>query len=503
MGISELFRDPSALQTSLFGVAGGLFTWFVSRITLPRDERRLARLALLLLLFYVLARVSAAALPDGHAVTKVLRLSALFFLLASIGRSAFLILVHGLVTRRLGYRVPRILEDITQAGVFIGVSLVALREAGMEPSSLLATSALLTAVLGLSLQETLGNLFAGLAIQGERPFEVNDWIQFDEHRDRIGRVVEINWRATKLETSDRVILTVPNGVLARAPIVNFSRPTALLRRSVFLEAPMDEPPGRVIALLEAAAASVDGVLEFPPPSALVQEFNERGVRYWLRYHIVEYERREDIGGAVYRNCWYALHRAGLEIPAPRRRVQWERPPRPEGERSRLGTPRRLEALERVDLLAPLSSGARQRLAELSRTERYGVGELVVRQGDEGGDWFIVLSGEVSVEVEQGSDSLRVALLGSGEFFGEMSLMTGEPRTATVRVTQECELLAVGRSAFQTALSDEPEVLAQISEVLAQRRAALSERELAESASRARDTAPLLLARIRRFFAVES
>src|SRR5690606_39397019 len=112
----------------------------------------------------------------------------------------------------------------------------------VEPASLLATSALLTAVIGLSLQETLGNLFAGLAIQAERPFEVNDWIQFDEHRHRVGRVVEINWRATKVETSDRVILTVPNGVLARAPIMNFSRPTALVRRSVYVDAPFDAPP---------------------------------------------------------------------------------------------------------------------------------------------------------------------------------------------------------------------------------------------------------------------
>lgn len=503
MGIAELFQDPSALQTSLLGVAVALLAWFISRVTLPREERRLARLGLLLLFFYVVTRVGVMALPDGHAVTKVLRLSALFFLLASIGRSAFLVLVHGLVTRRLGYRVPRILEDIIQAGVFIGVSLIALREAGMEPTSLLATSALLTAVLGLSLQETLGNLFAGLAIQGERPFEVNDWIQFDEHKHRVGRVVEINWRATKIETSDRVILTVPNGVLARAPITNFSRPTPLVRRSAYVEAPFDAPPGRVIGLLENAAATVDGVLEFPPPQALIQEFNERGVRYWLRYHILDYERREDISGAVYRNCWYALNRAGFEIPAPRRYVQWDRGRRSDAERKARELPRRAEALERVDLLSPMSAGARQRLAELSRIERFGPGELVVRQGEEGTDWYIVLSGEVRVEIERNFEPVELARLGQGEFFGEMSLMTGEPRAATVRAVSECELLVVDRPAFQKALSEEPEVLAQISEVLAARRAALGERETNENNARGRDTAPVLLARIRRFFAVES
>lgn len=165
MPFEDLVQDPSAIQTFVLGVIAAGAAWLVSRLTLPREERRLARLGLLLLLLYVVCRVVILALPETHALAKTLRLSALFFLLASIGRSAFLILVHGLVARRLGYRVPRILEDITQAGVFIGVALIALREAGVEPTSLLATSALLTAVIGLSLQETLGNLFAGLAIQ--------------------------------------------------------------------------------------------------------------------------------------------------------------------------------------------------------------------------------------------------------------------------------------------------------------------------------------------------
>lgn len=381
------------------------------------------------------------------------------------------------------------------------MALVALREAGVEPASLLTTSALLTAVIGLSLQETLGNLFAGLAIQAERPFEVNDWIQFDEHRHRVGRVVEINWRATKVETSDRVVLTVPNGVLARAPITNFSRPTALVRRSVYVDAPFDAPPGLVARLLEDAAATADGVLEQPPPNALVHEFNERGVRYWLRFHIVDYARREDITGAVLRNCWYALDRAGFAIPATRRLVHLDRPEKKEQSSKQLT--RRLQAFEGVDLLDPLSDGARQRLAERSTIHRYGSGEVIVRQGEEGADWFIVVSGQVSVEVERGPLTTEVACLGPGQFFGEMSLMTGEPRTATVRAATECELLVVSRAAFQTALNDEPEVLAQISEVLAARREALGDPALAESSTRSRDTAPVLLARIRRFFAVEN
>src|SRR5690606_1541909 len=118
----------------------------------------------------------------------------------------------------------------------------------------------------------------------------------------------------------RVVLTVPNGVLARAPITNFSRPTPLVRRSIYVDVPFDAPPGRVVQVLETAAALADGVVEHPPPNALISEFTDRGVRYWLRYHIVDYERREDIAGAVFRNCWYAMAREGWEVPAARRRV---------------------------------------------------------------------------------------------------------------------------------------------------------------------------------------
>lgn len=501
MQLGDPFRDSSALHGFVLSLAVALAAWLVSRITLPREERRLARLGLFFLFLYGVTRLVEMLVPDGHPVRKVLGLTAFFFLLASIGRSAFLILVHGLVTRRLGYRIPRILEDITQVCVFVGVGLIALREAGVEPGSLLTTSALLTAVIGLSLQETLGNLFAGLAIQGERPFEVNDWIQFDEHRHRVGRVVEINWRATKLETSDRVVLTVPNGVLARAPITNFSRPTPLVRRSIYVDVPFDAPPGRVVQVLETAAALADGVVEHPPPNALISEFTDRGVRYWLRYHIVDYERREDIAGAVFRNCWYAMAREGWEVPAARRRVQWESSPKEDRDAKDLA--RRLEVLERVDLLAPMSPSARQRLAELSTILPYGTGEVIVRQGDEGAEWFIIVDGQVVVEIDRGFGPVQVAELGSGEFFGEMSLMTGEPRVATVRAVKECELLVVRRSAFQAALSEQPEVLAHISEVLVERRAMLSEHDPTESAARSRDTAPMLLARIRRFFAAQS
>src|SRR5690606_81842 len=155
----------------------------------------------------------------------------------------------------------------------------------VEPGSLLATSALLTAVLGLSLQDTLGNMFAGLAIQAERPFELGDWIQYDSTTEHIGEVTEINWRATRLLTLDRVLITVPNGSLAKSSIRNFSRPQPVTRRSTTIWAPYNVSPHRVQRALTQAAQETPGVLAEPPASVITRAFSERGVEYSVRYFI--------------------------------------------------------------------------------------------------------------------------------------------------------------------------------------------------------------------------
>src|SRR5262249_59228050 len=128
--------------------------------------------------------------------------------------------------------LPRISLDIVHVLIFVAVLLATLSAAGAEPGSLLTGSAVLTAVIGLSLRDTLGNLFAGVAIQAQRPFEVGDWIQFDDKPAHIGEVVEINWRVTKVITLDAVEIVVPNAPLGQANIVNYSRPRRWARRGI-------------------------------------------------------------------------------------------------------------------------------------------------------------------------------------------------------------------------------------------------------------------------------
>lgn len=460
---------------SLGGVGIGLALALIAGLflTLPRSERRKLRGPVWLLLLHVATMALRAAMPLHADAQQPLGVAQFFFLLACVGRSGFLLIVDGLLGRRMARPLSKIFRDIIQVFVYVAVALLTLRAMGVEPGSLLTTSALLTAVIGLSLQETLGNLFAGLSIQAQRPFEVGDWVQFDADTDCIGRVTEINWRATKVLTEDMVEVIVPNGTLAKAPIRNFTQPTRVSRRTAVVQGPYEVAPQRVeIALLEAIRGA-SGVLETPPPSVMLASFADSGIEYRVHYFIEEFRRRAEIDSRVRARIWYAFQRAGIGIPFPIRDVRTiDAVAAGEIERKSL-TEERLRALRKVDFLGVLPAAALERLAQSSEVRLFAPGEDVIVQGAAGDELFIVLHGEARVLVttdERGPT--EVAHLAAGDFFGEMSLLTGEMRSATVRAGARCELLVLGPGPLRPLLEEAPELAEHMSRVLARRQAQL-------------------------------
>lgn len=473
------------------------------RVLLPPGERRSAIAPLLFLLLHVGA-VALQGVVRAPAGREALRLTALTLILLSIGRSGLLLLVRVLLTRRMARPLPRIFQDLLQVLVYMAAGLVVLRAAGVEPGSILTTSALLTAVVGLSLQDTLGNMFAGLAIQAQRPFDIGDWIQYDGDPTHLGKVVEMNWRAVTVITLERVEVIIPNSSLDT--IRNFSKPTPLARHESFIWAPYDVPPHRVITILQTAVKDVVGLVADPPPTVLVADFTERGVRYWVRYFMVDFDRRELVSAEVRERLWYAVNRAGIPIPPPIRHVALEDVSPEALERRRSAAIQARErALESVGFLAELPEGARRRLAEKSQTRLYAPDEVIIREGREGHELFILERGEVRVLIGQAERSqVEVARLGPGSFFGEMSFMTGAPRRATVRATEETEVIVLGKDALQPLLEQSPELATRISRKLAEREAELGEHKAAKRRSKEQtveERSNVLLDRIRRFFSL--
>lgn len=475
-------------------------------LTMRRAERGLLRVPVLMVVFHLLVMVARAFVPEESEPDELLRVVGVFFLSMAAARCGYLLLLRLVVNRVIGGDVPRILRDLIQALLFAAAMLVTLHVAGVEPGALFTTSALLTAVVGFALQDTLGNLFAGLAIQAQQPFRVGDWIQWDDGDDRTGRVVEMNWRAVKVVTLEHVEMTVPNSTLAKSALRNFSAPTKDARRKVYIYAPTTISPTQIKKTLLSAIEEVDGVLLTPQTSVLVHEFTERGVEYEVRYFIREFDRRDTIAGEVRMRLWYALDRLGVEIPAPMRTVRLHEVTEETLEHEKEAqVDSREDALRHVDFLDALPTEALHQLAEQTARRLFAPGEPIIREGDHGDELFIVLRGQVRVHLGSGKRRREVSRLGPGQFFGEMSLMTGAMRTASVSAATEVDLMVIGKRAFQPVLETAPELAETISSVLTERSAELMSNDEGKS-SHGNLPAPssgVLLGRIKKFFSLTS
>jgi small-conductance mechanosensitive channel len=490
-----------------FGVAVGLIIGLAFQ--LPAGTRRRVRGPLLLLFASLIILVVRAVMAPLGTTGRALPILGMFFLAASIGQSAFLLVVDGFFGKRREQPLPRIFRDIAQGAILIAVVLITLRTAGVEPTSLLTTSALLTAVIGLSLQDTLGNLFAGLSIQAQRPFEVGDWIQIDPDARYIGRVIEINWRATTVLTSEQVELIIPNGMLAKSTIRNFTKPSGMSRRTVDVQAPYDIQPQRVEKVLLGAIQGITGVRADPPAFVLLAKFADSGVTYNLNYFIDDFTQRDRVDSMVRQRVWFALQRAGIAIPFPTRMMIQTQDASPEArvKAEAEEQARRLAAIKGVDFLAGLPEPALERLASMSKSCQYLSGEVIIRQGDPGQELYIIRTGQVSVLLGRGAEGsvAEIARLGPGKFFGEMSLMTGARRTATVQAALDCELVRVDKEAFHDILAEDPKLVEQITQILVDRQIAMEENISARAAARSKnykeEKSNALLAAIKEFFSL--
>ncbi len=492
-------------EAAIVGVILAMVSIVASLALLPANERSRIRVpALLLLAYFIFGGLNSLLAP--YMQTGPVRTASVFFLWAAAAHATTMALLDGLLARKLNLPIPRIFRDILQVSVYFVVLLVTARTAGVELSSLLAGSALITAVIGLSLQDTLGNVFAGLSIQAQRPFEVGDFVQLADSVEPLGKVIEINWRATKLLTNDSMEIIVPNGVLAKTSIRNLSKPHNWVRRSIRVHAAYEFSPAHVRETLLKAIVEAPGVRTDMTASVIIDEFDPDGASYRLRYFADVDEHIHAKDSVVRERIWYAFRRAGIDIPYAQRDVHVY-PQQVDDKETVRAThvARRQRDLRRVDILDVLSDEALHDLAEKISTRRYAAGERILKQGDEGDQLFIVEHGEVAVGLEpENGPPVELARLGAGKFFGEMSLMTGARRTASVRATRECAVLVVGKSDFQETLHRAPELAEKISAILATRQAQLATTHtgMANPANVTSQTT-IILGKIREFFGLRS
>ena len=450
------------------------------------------KLTLSLVLFGAFVALSLARLyfinpadaSQKDLASRLESIARLVFALGSINALVALLLNPFRVDRVPDY-FPTIVQDAIVIGAFLLTGIFLLGE------KWLTLSAVGGFVIGFALQDTLGNLFSGLAIQVEKPFRVGHWIVVGSYE---GIVTEITWRATRLRTKAGNSIILPNNFLSKEPITNYSEPTGPTRLFVEVGASYETPPNEVKAVILQALGGLDLLLDTPAPTVGVADFGASAIVYRVKFWITDYadddRAREQVRTAIY----YALKRRHIEIPYPMQ-VQYERVEAPSRSDDRVGELDRLVAS--IDVFAPLSDTDRAALVAASSERLYGAGEAIVRQGQPGDSMFVVCRGEVRVTLEPSGQ--EVARIAAGGYFGEMSLLTGEGRTATVSAVDDAVVLEITADTFRRLAMVQPVVIEQISlEVAARREGLERSREVAAVATVIPEARRSFLTRVQKF-----
>lgn len=386
---------------------------------------------------------------------------------------------------RLPAHLPAILQDAITVAIFAVVVVLFFND------RLQLTAAAGAVVLGLALQDTLGNAIAGLALQADQPYKVGDWIRVGDHE---GRVTEISWRSTVLRTRESTLVALPNSSIADGPIVNFSEPAPPTRIFVDVGVAYTAPPNHVKAVIAEAIAQVPLAMAAPPPDVQLLDFGASAIVYRARCFVQDMERSSLAQDQMRTAIWYTFQRHGLEIPYP---IQVEYSP---GAMPVIDLPEQAHLPTLIGgsaLLGGLEPAARARLATSARARLYGTGDVIMRQGDVGRSSFVVARGEVRVSVAP--DDREVARLGIGQVFGEMSWLTGEPRSATVTAVCDTVVFELDDTILRELASGSPHVLDTLAEAVSRRRSELQ--AISADSSRALpavEPPASLVARMRRF-----
>ena len=385
---------------------------------------------------------------------------------------------------RIPDRFPNIVQDTLVIALFALVATLILRDRVM------ATTAVGAVIIGLALQDTLGNLFAGLAIQIEKPFRVGDWVTIG---GQDGLVSEITWRATKMRTKAGNFVVVPNSVLARDTIMNYCEPTRSLRLEVEVGVTYDAPPNVVKGVIADAIRDASLLSRERALEVLLVNFGDSALIYRVRFWISDFESDERAKDQVRSLIYYAFKRSGLAIPF-HIEVQMS------AEEAGLVAPRATvgaKALAGVPMFAGLSDAERDHMLSIARPLLFAAGESIVRQGDAGRSLFVILRGEASVTAA-GTEG-EVARLKGGDVLGEMSLLTGEARNATVTAATDCDVLEIEAEGFRTVVMANPSVLEHVTSVTASRREELDRhRETHAATVSTTEARQTLLTRVRQF-----
>jgi small-conductance mechanosensitive channel/CRP-like cAMP-binding protein len=388
-------------------------------------------------------------------------------------------LLSRIVTEELGLRIPEVFIDLGRVVLWGAMAFVVVGFIWQRTdffSALFTVSAVSGAVILFALQDTFKNFISAWTIFGEGVFSIGDWIVVGEDE---GEVISITRRTTKIRTRSGDAVTIPNGQVTSGKVRNESRPTPAHAEYIQVQVAYDAPPNRVRDILRRAVLEVPKIVAEPAPRFRLKNFADSGIDYQAKVWIEDLANLHDIMSDLRVQIWYHFQREGIEFPYPVREIRRRSAPSADPSAKARAIHERLKSVPFFDALP---EDLFTLLARDAGLIEFGAGERVVQLGEAGDTCYVVDAGRLAVLVSDGPLERQVAQMKPGDLFGEMSLLTGEPRSATVRALEDSRVVSVGSSALRAALERAPELAHRLAEVTTLRREGLLEARAALDAS---------------------
>ena len=432
-------------------------------------------------------------LPDGKILTKtgtmasqvsvtvaVLMLNIIRLVKVALGMTMVIILVryvnylifHLALRNTAQNEISSLLKTVLSIVVCIVAFFIIFQSQypTVELAPLFTGSTILGIVVGLALQDTLGNLFAGIALQADQPFQIGDVINIQNNR-WTGVVEQVSWRGVKIRTFQNKIVVISNSSLGKEFIEVAPRDN-LNARLVFFNTIYSVSPSRTIQLIREAVRQVENVSPKIRPIVRIRNLGDNGIDFEVKYWLEDYTKYNDTDALIRQRVWYSFQRENIHFAFPTRTLYHEKQDIVPNFTESVNEI--FERLNEVPLFTPLTDEETQQIAETVEAKIFSTGEKIVRRGQEGNSMFVIHRGSVKVQINEDGKIKVLRTLSEGEFFGEMGLFTGEPRTATVVAQEETEVLEIKHTCLKPILEENPDLVERFVDIIEERRAKLTE-----------------------------
>ncbi len=404
------------------------------RFDLSRDVTKTVN-SIIVLLFveYIKTRVT------GLWILKLLFVFETILLFLIIRTTVINIYIRDYLATKKHKRISHLIVDVIQLFIIVFFIMVFLRNVfNVNLITILTPSAILTAIIGLSMKDTIGNLMSGIVIQIEKPFALGDWIKIG---DMVGEVKEINWRYTKIRTILGVYIIIPNNTISSDNIINYSRPNKEIEIEICIGVSYDVPPIKVKRAIYEILNKSRYVLQDREKLVLLQEYGDSAIVYRIIFGVKSYYLKRMAIDEVYSSIWYQFKKYMIEIPFPIRTLVM-REPQQEPDRGEI-----IEALRENDLFQEGREDVLEFMATYGNVLELNEGDEVIREGEYGNTMYIIISGTFEVVRKE----QVLAVLGKGDFFGEVALLSDTRRNASVIARDRGKVLEIDRMLFQLVL----------------------------------------------------